>query len=93
MGLGDKSRKEDWLEGMVESWNAQRRLHLEQGEKRVWSPEEWDEGQMDRWMANTLGQKPSFSHRKTATELALGAWTCCCHRNDPSINLKLKRRM
>lgn len=32
--------------------------------KRVWSPEEWDEGQMDRWMANTLGQKSSFSHRK-----------------------------
>ncbi len=53
MGLGDKRRNEGWLEGMAEKErNALRRLHLEQ-RKRVWSLEEWDGGQMDRWMANT----------------------------------------
>lgn len=31
--------------------------------KEVWSPEEWDEEQMNGWMANILGQKPSFSLR------------------------------
>lgn len=43
-------------------------------EKRVWSPEEWDEGQMGRWMANALGQNPYFSHRKKKKKQMSWLW-------------------
>lgn len=61
--------------------------------KKVWSPEEWDEGQMDRWMANTLGQKSSFSHRNQQPSWLWERGHATDIENYPSINLKLKQRI
>lgn len=46
----------------------------------------WKEG----WQ---ITQTVPYKEKKAATTLALGAWICYCHKSEPSIKLKLKRRM
>lgn len=45
---------------------------------------------LDGWQILQVKHRPLT---ETATKMDLGAWTCGCHRNYPSINLKLNQWM